>query len=67
MIPALIPWCRASEPSVAETCDWLIRLRLIGSAPRCRKLARFWASPMLLKPPEIWAPVRPSMPSGFCA
>jgi len=48
-----MPSCSASEPSVAETCDWLIRLRLIGRAPRCRKLARSWASPTLLKPPEI--------------
>ena len=26
-----------------------------------------WASWMLWKPPEIWAPVRPSIPSGFSA
>ena len=26
-----------------------------------------WASWMLVKPPEIWAPVRPSIPSGFWA
>ena len=66
MIPALIPACSAWLPSVAETWVWLISLRLIGRAPICRKVARSWASWMLLKPPEIWAPVRPSIPSGFC-
>ena len=29
--------------------------------------ASSWASEMPLKPPEIWAPVRPSIPSGFSA
>ena len=40
------------------------RLQVIGSAPVFRTSARSCAS-WSLKPPEICAPVRPSMPSGF--
>ena len=67
MIPALMPWSSASLPRVAETWVWLISLRLIGRAPICSVVARSWASSTSLKPPEIWAPVRPSIPSGFSA
>ena len=67
MTPALIPSSSAWLPSVAETWVWLISFRLIGRAPICRKVARSCASWMLVKPPEIWAPVRPSIPSGFSA
>ena len=67
MIPALIPSCSAWLPSVAETWVWLISFRSIGRAPICRIVARSCASWMLLKPPEISAPVRPSIPSGFSA
>jgi len=65
MTPALIPACSAWVPSVAETWVWLISFKLTGRAPICRKVAMSCASWMLLKPPEIWAPVRPSIPSGF--
>ena len=65
MTPALMPASSACEPRVAETWVWLISLRLIGRAPICRTVARSWASWALVKPPEIWAPVRPSIPSGF--
>ena len=67
MIPALMPSCERLLPSVAETWVWLISFRLIGRAPICRVVASSCASWMLLKPPEIWAPVRPSIPSGFSA
>ena len=67
MIPALMPSWSAWLPRVAETWVWLISFRLIGRAPICRVVASSWASSMLLKPPEIWAPVRPSIPSGFSA
>ena len=60
-----MPASRACEPRVAETWVWLISFRLIGRAPICRIVARSWASCGLVKPPEIWAPVRPSIPSGF--
>ena len=66
MTPALMPASSAWLPRVAETCVWLISLRLIGRAPICSTVARSWASWTSLKPPEIWAPVRPSIPSGFC-
>jgi len=59
------PWWSACLPSVEDTCVWLISLRLIGSAPISRNFARSCASCTVRKPPEIWAPVRPSMPSGF--
>ena len=62
--PALSPSSSACWPSVAETWLWLISFRFIGSAPICRKVARSCAS-WSVKLPEIWAPVRPSMPSGF--
>ena len=66
MIPALIPSWSAWAPSVAETWVSLISLRLIGRAPICSVVASSWASPCSpLKPPEIWAPLRPSIPSGF--
>ena len=48
----------------AETCVSEIGFRSIGSAPVFRTSARSCAS-WSLKPPEIWAPVRPSIPSGF--
>ena len=67
MIPALIPSCSAWLPSVAETWVWLISFRSIGRAPICRIVASSWASVTSLKPPEICAPVRPSIPSGFSA
>ena len=66
MIPAFRPWSSACWPSVAETWLWLISLRSIGSAPIWRKVARSCAS-CDVKPPEISAPVRPSIPSGFSA
>ena len=65
MIPALIPSCRAWVPRVAETWVWEISFRLIGRAPICSVSASSWASEIAVKPPEIWAPVRPSIPSGF--
>ena len=70
MIPALIPSWSACEPSVAETWVSEIRCRSIGSAPICSVVASSCAvsSPCSpLKPPEIWAPWRPSIPSGFSA
>ena len=66
MSPAFRPWSSASWPSVAETVLWLISFRSIGRAPICRNFARSWAS-WIVKSPEIWAPVRPSIPSGFSA
>ena len=62
--PASRPWSSACWPSDAETWVWEISFRSIGSAPMRRLSARSWVScgePM----PLIWAPVRPSMPSGF--
>ena len=67
MIPALMPSWRAWEPSVAETWVSLISFRLIGRAPICSVVASSWASVTLSKPPEIWAPPGPSIPSGFSA
>ena len=64
MIPARSPWSSACWPSVAETVLWLISVRLIGSAPIFRKFARSCAEP-IVKLPEIWAPVLPSIPCGF--
>jgi hypothetical protein len=43
---------------------WLVRASLTGSAPILRKLARSCAEP-IVKLPEIWAPVRPSIPCGL--
>ena len=62
--PASSPWSRACCPSVAETVLWLSRASLTGRAPVCRMVARSWAE-LMSKLPEIWAPVRPSIPSGF--
>ena len=58
------PWSSASSPRVAETVLWLISLSSTGRAPIWRNLARSWAS-VSESSPEIWAPVRPSIPSGF--
>ena len=63
-MPAIRPWWRACLPSVAETWTSLIGFSVIGRAPVFRTSARSCASPVL-KPPEICAPVRPSIPSGF--
>ena len=63
-MPAIRPWSSACWPSVAETCEREISSRRIGSAPIWRIFARSWAV-WIVKPPEIWAPVEPSMPSGF--
>ena len=54
----------ASWPSVAETVDWLISASSTGSAPIRRNSARSWAS-VMLKLPEICAPVSPEIPVGF--
>ena len=62
--PASRPWWSACFPSVADTCVFEISFSSIGSAPMRRFSARslVWPmSPMF----SIWAPVRPSMPSGF--
>ena len=64
MIPALRPWSSACWPSVAETVVVEISFSSIGSAPIFRNSARSCAS-LSLKLPEIWAPWRPSIPSGF--
>ena len=61
--PAFSPWSSACWPSVAETVDWLISASLIGSAPIFSTSARSWASCAVT--PEIWAPVRPSIPFGL--
>ena len=63
-IPAFSPWSSACSPRVAETVLWLISASLIGSAPIRSTSARSltcWG----VKLPEICAPVRPSIPSGF--
>ena len=64
MIPARSPWSRACWPSVAETVLWLSSWRLMGSAPMRRNSARSCAE-LIVKSPEICAPVRPSIPVGF--
>ena len=43
-------------PSVAETCELEISSSLIGSAPDCSSLARFWAE-VSVNPPEISEPL----------
>ena len=63
-MPALRPWLSACLPSVAETCEREIRSSFSGRAPVLSTFARSWAL-VIVKPPEIWAPVEPSMPSGF--
>src|ERR1044072_1563401 len=63
-MPATRPWSSAWAPSEAETCEREISSSLIGSAPIWRIFARSWAD-WIVKPPEICAPVEPSMPSGF--
>ena len=63
-MPAVRPWSSACAPSEAETCEREISSSLIGSAPIWRIFARSWAL-WIVKPPEIWAPVEPSIPSGF--
>ena len=62
--PATRPWSSASAPSVAETCEREISSRRIGSAPISRIFARSCAE-SIVNEPEIWAPVEPSIPSGF--
>ena len=64
MTPARSPWSSACWPSVAETVLWLSSWRLIGSAPMRRNSARSCAE-LIVKSPEICAPVRPSIPVGF--
>ena len=54
----------ASWPSVAETVDWLISASSTGSAPIRRNSARSWAS-VIVKLPEICAPLSPEIPVGF--
>ncbi len=63
-MPALRPWSSACLPSVAETCEREISSSRSGRAPVLSTFARSWAL-VIVKPPEIWAPVEPSMPSGF--
>ncbi len=62
--PAFRPSSSAWAPSEAETCERETSSSRIGSAPIWRIRARSWASG-IVKLPEIWAPVEPSMPSGF--
>ena len=64
-MPAMRPWSSACLPSVAETCEDEISSSLIGSAPVFRRFASSCAD-LIVKPPEISEPLRPSMPSGFC-
>ena len=64
-MPAISPLCSASLPSVADTCDSEISFRLIGSAPRRNSLARSWAE-VIVKLPEMSAPLSPLIPSGYC-
>src|SRR4051812_34025455 len=63
-MPAMRPWCSACLPSVADTCERETGSSLIGSAPIFSVFARSWAV-WIVKPPEIWAPSEPSMPSGY--
>ena len=63
-MPAIRPWSSAWAPRLADTCEREISSSLIGSAPIWRILARSCAV-WIVKPPEICAPVEPSMPSGF--
>jgi hypothetical protein len=63
-MPAARPWSSACLPSVEETCEREIRSSSSGRAPILRIFARSWAE-VIVKPPEIWAPLTPSMPSGF--
>ena len=64
-MPATSPLCSACLPSVADTCDSEISFRLIGSAPRRNSLARSWAE-VIVKLPEMSAPLSPLIPSGYC-
>ena len=59
------PECSACLPSVADTCDSEISLRLIGSAPSRSSLARSWAE-LIEKLPLMSAPLSPLIPSGYC-
>ncbi len=63
-MPATRPWSSACWPSVAETCEREISSSRSGSAPIFSSRARSWAV-WTVKPPEIWAPCEPSIPSGF--
>ena len=63
-MPAARPWSSACWPSVADTCEREISSSRSGSAPIFSSRARSWAV-WIVKPPEIWAPCEPSMPSGF--
>ena len=63
-MPAFRPWSSACLPSVAETCERETSVSFSGSAPILRIFARSWAD-LIVKLPEICAPVAPSMPSGF--
>ena len=63
-MPAFRPWSSACSPSVAETCERETSVSFSGRAPILRILARFCAD-LIVKLPEICAPVAPSMPSGF--
>ena len=58
------PWWSACLPSVADTCEREISSSRRGSAPILSSFARSCAL-WIVKPPEIWAPFCPSMPSGF--
>ena len=63
--PAIRPWCSACLPSVAETWDSEISLRLIGSAPSRSWVARSCAD-WIVNPPVISAPLSAGIPSGYC-
>ena len=63
-MPAFRPWSSAWAPSVAETCEREISVSFSGRAPILSSFARFCAD-WIVNEPEIWAPVAPSMPSGF--
>ena len=64
-MPAVRPLWSACLPSVAETCDSEINLRLIGSAPRRSSFARSCAE-VIVKLPLMSAPLPPLIPSGYC-
>ena len=49
-MPAMRPWCSASRPSVADTCELAMRSSFSGSAPVFRTLASSCAD-LIVKPP----------------
>ena len=67
MIPALIPWSSASEPERRRDLGLADQVEVDRQCADLQEARQVLGSGMLLKPPEIWAPVRPSIPSGFWA